>query len=289
MAPWKNPFRRSGRDEALDREIAYHIDELTKANVAKGMSADEGRRQALIAFGGQEQIKQQLREVHTSAFLNSMAFNLKSAMRFLRRSTSFSAAVILILAIGIGANSAVFSAMDAVVLRPLPFPDADRLVVIYQHDVKNRNANHFVAPARLEDWNRMNSTFQSISGYYTDDLSETSGPLPEKVSESLVAPRFLRVMGVSPMLGRDFTADEERFGGPDAVLISYRFWQRRFRGDPAALNQKLHVGTFAYSIVGVMPPSFSVPNRDVDLWAPSAPDAPYAQSRDSPGLQWLGG
>jgi len=288
MARWKNPFRASGRDEALDREIAYHLDELTKANVAKGLGADEGRRQAVIAFGGPEQVKQQLREVHTSAFLNRMAFNLKSAMRFLRRSPSLSAAVILVLAVGIGANSAVFSAMDAVVLRPLPFPDADQLVVIYQHDAKNRNANHFVAPVRLEDWNRMNSTFQSISGYYTDDLSETSGPLPEKVSEALVAPRFLRVMGVSPLLGRDFTADEERFGGPDAVLISYRFWQRRFHGDPEALSQKLHVSTFAYSIVGVMPPFFSVPNRDVDLWAPSPPDAPYAQRRDSTWFTVIG-
>jgi putative ABC transport system permease protein len=160
--------------------------------------------------------------------------------------------------------------------------------VIYQQDVGDRNANHFVAPVRLEDWNRMNSTFQSISGYYADDLSETSGPLPEKVSEALVAPRFLRVMGVPPVLGRDFTPDEERFGGPNAVLISYRFWQRRFHGDPEALNQKLHVGTFALSIVGVMPPSFSFPNRDVDLWAPSAPDAPYAQQRSSTWLTVIG-
>jgi putative ABC transport system permease protein len=164
MAPWKNPFRKNRREEVMDREIAFHIDELTKTNLSKGMSAEEARRQALIAFGGREQIKQQLREVNTSALLNSIAFNLKSAIRFLRRSPSFSVAVILILAVGIGANSAVFSAMDAVVLRPLFFPDADQLIVIYQHDVKNRDANRFVAPARLEDWNRMNSTFQSISG-----------------------------------------------------------------------------------------------------------------------------
>jgi hypothetical protein len=112
MTAWKNPFGGRGRDEALDREIAYHIEALTQAKVRNGMSADEGRHQALIAFGGAEQVKQQLREVHTSVFLNSMAFNLKSAMRFLRRSPSFSAAVILILAVGIGANSAVFSAMQ---------------------------------------------------------------------------------------------------------------------------------------------------------------------------------
>jgi putative ABC transport system permease protein len=178
--------------------------------------------------------------------------------------------------------------MDAVVLRPLPFPDADELILLGQHDVKNRDANRFVAPVRLEDWNRMNSTFQSISGYYMDDLSETSGPLPEKVSEAMVAPRFLRVMSVSPILGRNFTPEEETWGGPAVVLISYGFWQRRFHGSPDALNQKVHVGGFSSSIVGVMPASFAFPNRDVDLWVPSAPDAPFAQRRDSTWFTVIG-
>jgi putative ABC transport system permease protein len=134
----------------------------------------------------------------------------------------------------------------------------------------------------------MNSTFQSISGYYMDDLSETSGPLPEKVTEAMVAPRFLRVMGVSPILGRNFTPEEERWGGPVAVLISYRLWQRRFHGSPDALNQKVRVGEFSYSIVGVMPAAFAFPNHDVDLWAPSAPDAPFAQRRDSTWFTVIG-
>ena len=98
------------------------------------MTADEAQRLALLEFGGREQIKQELREVHTSRFLESLSFNLRAALRFMRRSPSFSAAVILTLALGIGANSAVFSAIDAVVLRPLPFPDGDQLVALYQHD-----------------------------------------------------------------------------------------------------------------------------------------------------------
>ena len=288
MFPLKNPFVRLRRYVALDKEIAFHIEELTRENIAKGMDATEARRQALIAFGGREQIKQQMREVHSSAWASSVAFNFKSAMRFLRSSPSFSAAIILILALGIGPNSAVFSAMDAVVLRPLPYPGSDQLVVIHQQDVKNRDANHLVAPVRLEDWNRLNSTFQSISGYYTDDLSETSGSLPEKVTEALVAPRFLRVIGVSPLLGRDFAPEEEKFGGPDAVLISYKFWQRRFHGDPDVLSRKLRIGRFSYSVIGVMPPSFIFPNRDVDMWAVSAPDAPYAQRRDSTWFTVIG-
>lgn len=286
--PWTRRFRRAARDQEYDREICFHIDELTQTGIAGGLSPEEARRRALVEFGGHEQVKQSIREVHTSALREFIAFNAKAALRFLRRSPSFSAAVILTLALGIGANSAVFSAIDAVVFRPLPYPHGDELVQISQRDTRNRDANRFVAPVRLEDWNRLSSTFQAISGYYTDDLSETSGPLPEKVTEALVAPRFLQVMGTVPMLGRDFTAEEEHFGGPDATLISYRFWQRRFHGDPVALGQKLHIGSFAYSIVGIMPASFAFPDRDIDLWAPSVPDAPYAQRRDETWFTVIG-
>jgi putative ABC transport system permease protein len=273
---WKRLFRRAGRDQEFDREIAFHIDELTQAGIAEGLTPEEARRRAILEFGGREQIKQSVREVHTSALLESLAFNGRAAMRFLRRSPSFSAAVILTLGIGIGA---VFSAVDAVVLRPLPYPDGDRLVAIWQQDVTNRDANHFVAPVRLEDWNRMNSTFQAISGYDLEDGSETSGALPEKVTEAMVAPRFLDVLQVSPMVGRNFVSQELRFGGPDAVLISWRFWQRRFHGDPDAIGKKLHIGSYSSTIVGVMPESFAFPSRDVDLWVPNAPDAPYATPR----------
>src|ERR1700721_151426 len=275
MAWWEKMFCDPSPGEDLDVVVAFHIEELTQTNICKGMNPVEPRRQAVLEFGGREQVKQELRDLHSSAFLEGVSFNLSAAMRFIRRSPSFAAAVMLTLSLGIGANSAVFSAIDAVVLRPLPFPSGDQLVVLYQHDSKNRDTNHFVAPVRLEDWNRMASTFQGISGYYEDDLSETSGPLAEKVTEALVAPRFLQVMGTSPLLGRDFTAEEERFGGPDAALISYSFWQRRRQSDPEALGKKLHVGSFSYSIIGIMSASFFFPDQDVDLWPPGAPDPPF--------------
>jgi predicted permease len=288
MVRWWNRFHNRNRDRALDQEIAFHIEELTAANIAAGMPPDEARRRAMVEFGGRQQIKEELRVVYASALIDGIAFNLKAAMRFLRRSPSFSAAVILILALAIGSNSAVFSVVNAVVLRPLPFPHGDELVALYQNDVKERTTNRFVSPARLEDWNRMNSSFQSISGYYFDDVSETSGPLPEKVTVADVAPRFFRTMGVSPMLGRDFTPEEEHVGGPNAVVISYRFWQRRFHGAPDVLDRKIHQGDYSFSIVGVMPPQFAFPSREVDVWSPSAPDAPYALSRDATWFNVIG-
>jgi len=275
-------------EQRLDNEIAFHIAKLTEDYVAQGMSSEEARRRALLEFGGTDQVKQQLREVHISPAVETLLFHAKSAMRFLCKSPLFSSVVILTLALGIGANSAVFSAIDAVVLRPLPYPNGDQLVAIYQQDSKGRDANRFVAPVRLENWNQMNSTFQAISGYYLDDLSETSGSLPQKITECLVAPRFLEVMRVSPALGREFAPNEEHWGGPSSVIISYRYWQQRFGGDPAALGQKLHVGGFTSSIIGVMPASFQFPNPDVDVWTPSAPDAPFAGRRDSTWFTVIG-
>ena len=279
---------KPGSEDGMEQEISFHISQLIEDMIASGIPPEEARRRAILEFGGPEQVKQKMREVHISAIADNFMFNLRSALRFLRKSPSFSTIVIATLALGIGANSAVFSAIDAVVLRPLPFPNGDELVAIYQQDARGRDANRFVAPTRLEDWNRMNSTFQAISGYYFDDLSETSESLPEKVTECLVAPRFLEVMGVSPALGREFAPNEEHWGGSSAVLISYKYWQRRFHADPDALGQKVHVGGFTSTIIGVMPASFHFPNDDVDMWTPSAPDAPFAQRRDATWFTVIG-
>jgi putative ABC transport system permease protein len=207
--------------------------------------------------------------------------NTRAAFRFLRKAPGLSAAVILTLALGIGANTAVFSAIDAVILRPLSFPQGDQLMAIEQYDTKGKSPVSLVAPIRLEEWNRLNHTFQALTGYDSENESETSGPLPEYLGNALVAPRFLDVWGIAPELGRGFTPAEERYGGPKVVLISHRLWMRRFHGDPDAIGKQLHLGHDAYTVVGVMPASFAFPDRDVNVFMPSPPDAPYAQDRGS--------
>src|SRR5204863_5628877 len=129
---------------------------------------------------------------------------LRLAVRTLTKTPGFTITVVLTLALGIGANSAVFSAINAVLLKPLPFPEADQLMRVNQRSP--RSADSVVAPVRLRDWDRMNSTFRGITGYYTQDSSELSGDLPERVKQAFAAPRFLEVWGVAPALGRDFTA-----------------------------------------------------------------------------------
>lgn len=272
---------RKPRELEFDRELQFHIEESVREKVAEGISPADARRQSLAQFGGIEQAAQGLRDVHSIALLERARANLKSGLRLMRRAPAFSAAVILTLTLGIGGNSAVFSAIDAVLLRPLPFPHADELMLLQQNNTQRKEPSSFVAPLRLEDWNRMNSTFQAITGYYTEDASETSGQLPEKVTIAFVAPRFLQVWGVVPLLGRDFSREEERSGGPNAVLISNSFWVRHFHADRNVVGKTVRIGRGAITIVGVMPPSFRFPVRDVELWTPIPIDSPYAQDRQS--------
>src|ERR1700686_1296082 len=243
---WKSLFRKRALDVQLDTEIHFHIEKLANDFSAEGMAPEEARRRAILEFGGREQIKEELRDVHRVNVVETMLVNVKSAFRFIRKAPSFSVAVILTLALGIGANSAVFSAIDAILLRPLPFPDGDQLMRISQSNTKVMSPQPFVAPLRLEDWDRLNSTFQAITGYYTEDSSETSGALPEKITQAWVAPRFLQVWGISPVLGRDFNSEEETFGGPLAMVISDRLWRQRFNADPNAVGKKLRFGNHAY-------------------------------------------
>ncbi len=278
---WRKFFVFRSNEKQLDDELHFHLDELIEEKISAGLDPQQARREATLEFGGNEQIKENCRDVHRIASLETTLANLKSAFRFIRKSPTFSLAIVLTIALAIGANSAVFSAVDAILLKPLPFPGGDRLMLLHQYAPKFKSPESFTAPVRLEDWNRLNSTFQALTGYYTEDATETSGLLPEKLTVAWVAPRFVQVWGVAPQIGRDFKPEEAHFGGPDAMLMSNRFWQRRFNGNPNAIGKTLRIGKYSYTIVGVMPASFLFPDREVDLWSPIPIDAPYAQDRTS--------
>src|SRR6266481_5793716 len=281
MSWWKSLLPKRASDAQMNSELRFHIDELTDENIAAGMPPDEARRRAILEFGGQEKIKEEVRDVYRIRLLDATVANLKSAFRFIRKSPTFSATVILTLALGIGANSAVFSAIDAILLKPLPFPEADQLMRVDQYNPKTSSPLHLVAPVRLEDWNSLNSTFQALTGYYWEDVSESTGPLPERITRAWVSPRFFQVWAVAPVLGREFTPDEETLNGPAATLISDRFWRRRFNSDPNIVGKNLRLDGHLTPIVGVMPPFFLFPNREVDLWCPIPAGLTYGPPRQN--------
>ncbi len=193
--------------------------------------------------------------------------DVRYALRTLRRSPGFTAVVVATLALGIGANSTVFSAIDAILLQPLTFPDSDRLVLVNESRPTAPISN--TAPVRIEEWNAQNSTFEAITGYYREDVSETSGDLPEKFRLAHVAPRFLEVWGTQPQLGRGFTPAESQAGAAPVLLISHRYWTNRLQSDPNVLERHVRVGDESIPIIGVLPASFRFPDRDVDFFRPT--------------------
>ncbi len=215
--------------------------------------------------------------------MNRLPADIRHAFRALLRRPVFTATIVLTLALGIGANATIFSALDAVLLRPLPYPQPEQLVRLTESNPRSSDTQ--VPPARLEDWRRLTSTFAAITGWYPEDVSETSGDLPERVRRATVTPGFLDVWGIMPARGRAFSAEEHRWGGPSSVIISDRYWRRRFGADPDILSRTVRFGTTDVPVIGVMPADFLFADRDVDMWVPMPVDAPFAQTRTSPWYQ----
>jgi predicted permease len=203
--------------------------------------------------------------------------SFSQAWRALVRRPVFTIAVVLTMAAGIGVTTAAYSIVDGVLLRALPFPNADQLVSVYEANPSRRERLSLVAPARMADWNRLNRTFEAISGSYSESVTDTSNAEPERLEGRRVMARFFDVYAMTPLVGRTFVAQEEQFGGPTVAVISEPFWTRRFARDPAAVGRRLIIAGRGYTIVGVMPRAFTSglagtalgTAGSIDLWIPA--------------------
>jgi len=262
-------FRPKRVEDELNEELQYHLEREIRAGLRAGLTPQEARYAAMRTMGPVEKSKEECRDQHHAKFvqrLEAMFRDVRVSLRMLGRAPAFTATVVLTFALGIGANTAVFSAIDAVLLRPLPFPAADQLVSVRQK--QERTADTVIAPVRLEDWNNLNSSFQAMTGYYAEDISETSGDIPERVRQATVATRFFDVWGMAPALGRAFTQADHQEGAARVVVISNRYWHSRFAGDPDILGTSIRIGADSFSVIAVQSSMFRFPDRDVDLWVP---------------------
>jgi putative ABC transport system permease protein len=252
---WRNLARRRGLDDDLDEEIrSYRImleDEKTRA----GASPAVARREALIEVGGTEQVKEEVHDVRLGSMLLTMGSELRQAMRALRRNPSLAITAALMLALGIGASTAVFSIFYTALLQPLPFRESDRVVQIWETR-KHRNIDQAsVSEANFWDVRAQNHAFEEMAAYRSDSASLTGDGPAEKVTLTAVSAGFFRTLGVAPVLGRDFSYDDgDGVKSAGVVILGNRFWRTRFGADPQIRNRTLRLNDHTFQVIGVLPP-----------------------------------
>lgn len=259
-------FRNTEVEHELDEELRFHLDREIEENIRRGMCAEEARCAALRRFGGLEQIKEECRDARGVRLIEDILQDLRYGLRTMRRNLGFTAVAIVTLSLGIGANTAIFSVVNAVLLRPLPYTNSDRLVFLSE---RSRQAESiFISWPNYLDWRAQNQVFEHIAVYNRDSYNLTRGGEPERLVGGQVSADLFAVLGVGAELGRVFTNDEDQPGAAPVVLLSYGLWVRRFGSDPNVINQAITLNDRSYTVVGVMPPDFQFPIR-AELWVPA--------------------
>ncbi len=261
-------FRRAKVDQELQDELAFHLEHRIAQEIASGKTPREARYAAVRAMDGLEQRKEECRDARKVTLLSNLMQNLRYAWRALGRNPGFTAVAVLTLALGIGANTAMFSVVSAALLRPLPYPHPDRLILLLEF-LDQPNVTSF---ANFKDWERQSHSFTTMAAgrQASFNLGGSGSSQPERIQGAVFSSQLFQTLGVQPALGRGLIPDEDRFGSRRVAVLSYRLWQRRFGGASNILQQKIRLDAMDCDIVGVMPRNFGYPTRDVDVWVPIA-------------------
>ena len=277
---WRRFFHRKRADADLVEEIEGHLAEEIAENRSRGMSAEEATRQARIKFGNPAAVRESLWRQNTIPFLDNLVRDLRYAGRTLLRTPGFSLVAIGVMALCIGATTSLFTLVRSVLLRPLPFPDPDRLVMIYEHfrdpSMNTQGFNYnAVAPADYFDWRAHTHGFEDMAAwrYGQFNLTGEKGELPEQVSARGGSWNLFPLLGVNAAIGRSFTESEDRPDG-SAVMLTWNLFVRRFGGDPSIVGRQIHLDGQPYTVVGVLPKWFTYPDAQVQLWVPYAAGLP---------------
>ncbi len=273
---WRRYLRFLGADPRADAddEIGFHLQELERGFRERGMSADDAARAARAQFGSVESARKRMRRGSTRArrraerivWWRTMAFDARLAARKLLHQPGFTAAAVLTLALGIGANSAVFTVVNATLLRPLPYGNPTRIVKLYE---RIRGSDDVTSPPNFVDWTRYTHAFSAMGAMYEDTPTLTGHGDPLPLSGAYVTQGFFDAIGVHPALGYPFTPAQTTYGQTDAVILSDGIWRRLFGARTDIIGQNVQIDGRTRRVTGVMPPGFAYPDRSV-LWLPLA-------------------
>jgi predicted permease len=254
-------------ERQLDAELRFHFDTAVAENLSAGMSEQEARRNARLQFGGLDQIKEECRDVRGTRLVEDLLRDIRFAVRSLRKNPGFAITAVLTLALGIGANVAIFSVINTVLLNPLPYPDPDRIVqFIYTFP---GGSNNLTSNPAFNVWRQQTAVFQEVSAYHYGIMNLTGIDPPEQLQSAQVSADFFRLFGASIVEGRAFTSDEDRPNSGHVVVLSYGLWQRRFGRDSHIIGKTISLNNIPHEVIGIVTPGFRTEiNPATEVWVP---------------------
>ena len=283
---WRALIHKKELDDELDEELRFHLERDVEQNIKSGMTPKDARNAALKAFGGVDQSKEECRDARGVGLLENTLRDISYSVRVLLKSYAFTIVVVLTLALGIGANTAIFSFANGILIRPLPYPQSDRLAVLEETAPKRGVESMRVSYANFVDWREQNTVFEGIGLHFGTSRFGLSGAgEPVEIRGSRITHGLLEILRVSPLIGRTFTANEDRPDEDTVVILGYDLWQRQFSGDPNVIGQKIVLSNRPRTVIGVMPRGFRFPEVS-ELWVPLAL-TPQLFTRTDHGLNGL--
>ena len=279
---WQRLLRRKKMEEQLEKELRFHLEQHTNELIAQGYSRDEARRQSRLALGGPEQVKENCRDARGTRWLEDLLQDFRYAIRMLRKQPGFAAVALLTLALGSGATTVMFTVVNGVLLKPLPYPEPDRLVAVHGHtDTWNAavyGEQNLAYPDFL-DCQRSSRSLEMAGFVYSGGILGEPG-VPEYVERREITPELFSVLGVPLLRGRAFLPEEDRPGGAPVAILSYSLWQRRFAGEPRTVGLSVVLDDKSYTVVGITRPGFQLDGEEGDVFTPLGQDtAAYLRNR----------
>jgi predicted permease len=278
---WRNLLHKENVEQDLTEELRAYVEMLTEVKIRQGQQPEEARREAILELEGMEQVKERVREIRMGHLLETIWQDLRYGVRVLLKSPIFTLVAVLSLALGIGANTAIFSVVNGLLLRPLPYPDPERIVQVWHTPPQESfpGMNKFsVSPANYLDWKEQSKSFEQMAAYGDAGFSLTTGGDPMPISGAMVSSEFFGALRSEPILGRTFSREEEQPGRSRVVIISNGLWQRAYGSNPNLIGQTVTLDSQSYTVVGIMLPGFQFP-REAELWVPLAWDEKERQTR----------
>ena len=253
----------------LDKEIQFHLECEMEENIRRGMKPEEAYLAARRSFGGVEQFKEECRDVRRNRWLEDCWQDARYSLRLWRRKPAYTLLAILTLTLGIGANTAIFSVIYGVLIRPLPYQNDSQLVVLRQQAATSGNNGIGFSVKEIDDYRQQNQTLSELAEHHSMSFTLLGGAEPELIQTGVVSANFFDMLGVKPLYGRTFLAEDEKPGAEAVLVLSYDYWKRSQGGDPTIVGRVFRMNDRPHTVIGIMPPIPQYPNEN-DVYMPTS-------------------